>query len=317
VGLGDPMTEFKRLVDKRWIAVGKSLPFSIYDSQRKLLLAQGHVVESARSLERLLEQGQYYKPEHSGGDDRGVVEESVESDPVDPLTALNRDYSNVVQRARCGVKIAPRETGESYLCWVIGVSQENRGLVMTAPARPDKALAPISKGQVWFCRMFSSTSVFRFRGAILKVAFDPYPYLHILVPEVIEKRLIRQLPRALVNLQATLLVPDTHFASVVDLSVGGARVAIDKKLELDVRQPVQLCISIDVLGKTQELRLQAKVAVVYGVVDTRHPAVAFYGLAFEGLDERLTFMLHGYVQQQLAREYDSLGQVLARDFGAT
>jgi len=222
----------------------------------------------------------------------------------------------VVQRARCGVKIAPKETGESYLCWVIGVSQENRGLVMTAPARPDKALAAISKGQVWFCRMFSSTSVFRFRGAILKVAFDPYPYLHILVPEVIEKRLIRQLPRALVNLQATLLVPDSHFASVIDLSVGGARVAVDKKLELDVRHPVQLGITIEVLGKTQELRLQAKVAVVYGVVDTRHPGVAFYGLAFEGLDELLTLMLHGYVQQQLAREYDSLGQVLARDLGA-
>jgi len=85
------MTEYKRLVDKRWIAVGKALPFSIYDSQRKLLLAQGHVVESARSLERLLEQGQYYKPEHSGGDDRSVVEEAVESDPVYPLTALNRD----------------------------------------------------------------------------------------------------------------------------------------------------------------------------------------------------------------------------------
>ncbi len=307
--------EFKKLVDKRWMAVGKSLPFSIYDSHRKLLLAQGHVVESARSLERLLEQGQYYKADHGGADDRGVIEEALESDPVDPLTALNRDYSNVAQRARCGVKLAPKETGESYLCWVIGVSQENRGLVMTAPARPDKALAPISKGQVWYCRMFSSTSVFRFRGAILKVAFDPYPYLHILVPEVIEKRLIRQLPRALVSLQATLLVPDSHFASVVDLSVGGARVAVDKKLELDVRHPVQLCIAIDVLGKTQELCLQAKVAVVYGVVDARHPGVAFYGLAFEGLDERLTFMLHGYVQQHLAREYDTLGQVLARDFG--
>jgi len=310
------MTEFKKLVDKRWIAVGKSLPFSIYDSQRKLLLAQGHVVESARSLERLVEQGQYYKPEHPDADDRSLIEESAGSDPVDPLTALNRDYSNVAQRARCGVKIAPKETGESYMCWVIGVSQENRGLVMTAPARPDKALAPISKGQVWFCRMFSSTSVFRFRGAILKVAFDPFPYLHILVPEVIEKRLIRQLPRALVGLQATLMVPDSHFAIVVDLSVGGARIGIDKKLELNVRQPVQLGISIEVLGKTQELRLQAKVAVVYGVVDTRHPGVAFYGLVFEGLDERLTLMLHGYVQQQLAREYDSLGQVLARDFGA-
>lgn len=110
-------------------------------------------------------------------------------------------------------------------------------------------------------------------------------------------------------MQATLLVPDSHFASVVDLSVGGARVAVDKKLELEVRRPVQLGLSIEVLGKTQELRLEAKVAVVYGVVDTRHPAVAFYGLSFEGLDERLTFMLHGYVPQQLAREYDSLGQL--------
>ena len=200
------MTDYKKLVDKRWIAIGKSLPFSIYDSQRKLLLAQGHVVESERSLQRLIEHGQYYKAELSAGP-RDVIEEELAPDPVDPLTALSRDYSNIQMRARCGVKIAPKETGESYLCWVIGVSHENRCLVMTAPARPDKALAAITKGQVWFCRMFSSTSVFRFRGAILKVAFEPYPYVHILVPEVIEKRLIRQLPRALVSLQGTLATP--------------------------------------------------------------------------------------------------------------
>ncbi len=309
------MTDFKKLVDKRWIAIGKSLPFSIYDSQRKLLLAQGHVVESARSLQRLLEQGEYYKPEHPDAEDRTIIEEALELDPVDPLTALNRDYANIAQRARCGVKIAPRETGESYLCWVIGVSQENRGLVMTAPSRADKGLAAISKGQVWFCRMFSSTSVFRFRGAILKVAFDPYPYLHILVPEVIEKRLIRQLPRALVSLQATLLCPESNFASVVDLSVGGARVAVDKRVVLDVGHPVELGMSLEVLGRVEELRLKAKVAVVYGVVDTRHPGIAFYGVAFAGLDERLTFLLHGYVQQQIASEYDGLGQVLSRGVG--
>ena len=192
------MSDYKKLVDKRWIAIGKSLPFSIYDSQRKLLLAQGHVVESERSLQRLVEHGQYYKAELSAGP-RDVIEEELAADPVDPLTALNRDYSNIQMRARCGVKISPKETGESYLCWVIGVSHENRCLVMSAPARPDKALAAITKGQVWFCRMFSSTTVFRFRGAILKVAFDPYPYVHILVPEVIEKRLIRHLPRALVS----------------------------------------------------------------------------------------------------------------------
>jgi PilZ domain/Flagellar protein YcgR len=304
------MTEYKKLVDKRWIAIGKSLPFSIYDSQRKLLLAQGHVVESERSLQRLLDHGQYYKPEHSAGP-REVIEEELAVDPVDPLTALNRDYSNIQMRARCGVKIAPKETGESYLCWVIGVSHENRCLVMTAPARADKALAAITKGQVWFCRMFSSTSVFRFRGAILKVAFDPYPYVHILVPEVIEKRLIRQLPRSLVSLQATLEIPDAHQVTIVDLSVGGARVGVDKKVALDIGAVVHLSTTLEVLGRREELRLAAKVATIYGVADSRHPGIAFYGLAFDSLEERLTFMLHGYVQQQLAREYDGLGQVLA------
>lgn len=131
----NPMTEFKRLIDKRWLAVGKPLPFSIYDSQRKLLLAQGHVVESARSLERLHEQGQYYKPEGPGPSVSDEVLEEPAADPVHPLAALNRDYANIPQRARCGIKISPRETGESYFCWVIGASHENRCLVMTAPAR--------------------------------------------------------------------------------------------------------------------------------------------------------------------------------------
>jgi hypothetical protein len=303
------MSQFKRLIDKRWMAIGKPLPFSIYDSQRKLLLAQGHVVESERGLERLQQQGTFYKVDDEGCEK--VTEAAADSVPTDALTALNRDYSNIPQRSRCGVKIAPKETGDSYLCWVIGVAQEQRCLVMTAPMRADKSLAAVTKGQVWFCRMFSSTSVFRFRGAIAKVAFEPYPYLHVVVPEQIEKQLVRQLPRALVSLPGTLAVPTSHPVTVIDLSVGGARIGTDKSLALEMGGAVQLAISLEVLGKRQDACLQAKVVAHYGVADSRHPGIAFYGLAFEGLDERLVFMLHGFVQQRLASEYDNLGQVLA------
>jgi PilZ domain len=119
------------------------------------------------------------------------------------------------------------------------------------------------------------------------------------------------LPRALVSLQATLAVPDVHQVTVVDLSVGGARVGVDKKVLLDIGAVVHLSTTLEVLGRQEGLRLAAKVATIYGVADSRHPGIAFYGLAFDSLEERLTFMLHGYVQQQLAREYDGLGQVLA------
>jgi hypothetical protein len=70
-------------------------------------------------------------------------------------------------------------------------------------------------------------------------------------------------------------------------------------------------MSIEVLGQRRDVNLQAKITTNYGVADSRHPGIVFYGVAFEGLDERMVFMLHGYVQQRLASEYDGLGQVLA------
>jgi hypothetical protein len=93
--------------------------------------------------------------------------------------------------------------------------------------------------------------------------------------------------------------------------VGGARIAAEKKLTLEVGHVVELATTLEVLGRAYELKLQAKVAAVYGAADTRHPSILFYGVSFDSLDERGTLMLHAFVQQQLASEYDGLGQVLA------
>ena len=227
---------------------------------------------------------------------------------------MSRDYSNIPQRARCGIKIAPKETGESYLCWVIGVSQEKRCLVMTAPVRADRSLAAITKGQVWFtCRMFSSTSVFRFRGAIVKVAFEPYPYLHVVVPEVIEKRLVRQLPRALVSLAGTLAIPAIHAVTIVDLSVGGARIAVDGKLALEMGATVKLVMSLEVIGKSRDVCIDAKVVAQYGVADIEASRVSrSMDWRSKAWTSAWCCMLHGYVQQQLASEYDGLEPGAAR-----
>jgi hypothetical protein len=54
--------------------------------------------------DRLMPVGCEWEPRH-----KKVVEEALDPDPVDPLTALNRDYSNIPLRARCGVKIEGQE----------------------------------------------------------------------------------------------------------------------------------------------------------------------------------------------------------------
>ena len=44
-------------VDKERIVVGQPLPFSIFSAEGSLLLAKGHVVESGRALQVLLNNG--------------------------------------------------------------------------------------------------------------------------------------------------------------------------------------------------------------------------------------------------------------------
>ena len=309
------MSELTRLVDKRSILMGRPLPYSIYDGDRKLLLAQGHLVESERVRERLLKHGMYFNKDRVNDSPvaPGAEEEPDSALPPDPLQLLVRDYSSSVLPKRYSVTLSPQKSGEGHACWVVGVSTPNRSLVLTAPVRPDKSLVAVAKGQIWFCKLFNATTVYRFRAPVLKVAFEPFHYLHIEVPQNVERRVIRQTPRALVNLEAAVTTPDPFHAVVVDLSVSGARIAVQSNVVMQPGQSLDLRIAVEVLGKAHPIELSAKVMAGYGKADARHPQVVFYGLQFQPLREQYALLLHGYVQQQLARQYDGLSQALTAD----
>lgn len=305
------MSGLTRLVDKRFILLGRPLPYSVYDGDRKLLLAQGRMVDSDRIRERLLKHGMYCAREL----DRIAVGEDEEPEGIvlDPLKLLSQDYPNWAQPKRYSVFISATESGEGYVCGVVGVSTANRCLILTAPSRPDKSLVAVTKGQIWHCKLFNATTVYKFRALVLKVGFEPFHYMHLEVPQNIEKRVIREMPRATTNLEATVTTTGTLHAIMVDLSVSGARVAVDAAATLKAGHEVELRATVNLLGRSHSLQLFAKVIAAYGKVEPRHPNVQFFGLQFAPLPEQTELVLHAYVQQQLVRQYDGLGQALTME----
>jgi hypothetical protein len=307
------------------IVVGEPMPFSVYDADRKLLLAKGLPVTSGRMRDVLVAQATYVPtPEN----DTGAAELSAPDSAWDALVGdatkgaalpaisgslaeVCRSYANFDERSRFGMRIGRDERAESYPAFVIGVVNDKRYLILSAPVNNENVLLPIVKDELWLCRLFNATTVFRFMGRVLKVAYEPIPYIHMELPKSIERRMVRKQPRALSSLAATLHYPDGDPAIIVDISVSGARLAVKSTTPLQNNSVIPLFTDINILNRLYPLHISAKITATFGAADPKFPNVHFYGAQFTNLDATTTLVLHGYVQERLTEELDRLSRVLA------
>ena len=300
------------LVEKDQIEVGKPLPFSVYSADGQLLLAAGRQVESDRARLMLLQAGVYRGPSSI---DRRAGDDPNESYKPSPLTALYKDYGASHVAKRFAITMAPNETAEAFSSWVLGATEQS--LIVTAPARADGQLVAVTAGQTWLCRTFQVTSAFRFRAAVLKTVFEPFPHLHLEAPKQVEHRKIRGQPRANLFVNAMLDGVPPILCVLLDLSVTGGRVALEKHLRFERGQRLRLHLRIDLVDYHFDLALKCAVVSVLGPTDSRHPDVAFYGVQFEDLSELETLILHGFVNEHLAMELNCLWQLLSQASAAT
>ena len=284
------------------IIVGRPLPFSVFSNDGKLLMAEGKLVESDYARDMLVQNGAY----RSGVD--GVTSANASVAAVDSLANLRKDYS-AQAGPRLVVTMAPNESHEAYAASLVGV--HDQVMLLTAPVKPDGSLVPVTPGQTWLCRTFQVTSAFRFRAPVLKVAFEPFPHLHLESPKQVDSRKVRGHPRASVYVPCRLASLADARGAIVDLSVSGARLAVDSSVRLVKDQALRVRASIAVIDSTFELDLKCTIAAAFGPSDTRHPRVFFYGLKFDGLSELESLVLHGYVAGHLAAELNGLWNVLS------
>jgi hypothetical protein len=304
------MTAKALFQEKDQIAIGKSLPFSVFSHDGQLLLAAGRPVDTERARQMLIQNGTHRSM--LGGDSDPVTPDRVE--PNQPhrqssFAALQKDYGATSLGRRFAVTMAPNETHEAYNAWVVGATDQS--LILTAPVGADGSLVAVTPGQVWLCRTFQVTSAFRFRSPVLKVAFEPFPHIHLEAPKNVEKRKVRGRPRASVFVHATIKGPIAASCVLVDLSVSGGRIAVDESVKMERGAVAQISVKLDMIDFHFDLSLKVSIVGSFGASDARHPGIAFYGVHFESLSELESLILHGFVNQHLAVEQNSLWQVLS------
>ncbi|MET0983884.1 MAG: flagellar brake protein [Steroidobacteraceae bacterium] len=292
--------------------VGKPLPFSIYGADNMLLLAQGQVVKTEGMRNALLRGGAYCSRtdagESAGGSSAAAVREETSSEVVTPLDKFMREHAIALAKPRPNLRMSREDGSESYPTRIIGMHDRN-SMILAAPIRPDKTFVPVFDRQTWFFRALYHTTAIRFQAVVLKAVFEPFPHLHIDVPRSMERKLVRSAPRVPVCLRANIVEPSNASAVIVDLSVGGARIAVNADVVLEQQQRVRFTANVAVYQRSVALDLTGTVlpreAGEEGIAD-----VMFHRLQFEPLDNFQLLALEAHLNSQLAIDADSFWRLV-------
>ena len=223
--------KFMLRVRKADIEVGKPLPFAIYDADRNLLLNRGVVVISEHQVETLLKKGLF----REGGRER-IGHVAARLDGLKPGEDTGGPVKPQEERVSLEtIKLVPGDAlqlqpliegqTERYTVHVIGVMKA-KSVLVTAPI-VDGKLIFVRDGQIFLVRAFSGLNVCAFKAKVLKSQFQPFPYLHLSYPDIVQTMRIRKAMRAPTNIIVALHQTEDGkqigAGKLVDISVGGGK----------------------------------------------------------------------------------------------
>jgi hypothetical protein len=289
--------------DRKTILVGRPLPFSIYGSDCKLLLAAGRIVPNEFVREGLARSGAQRDEE---AEESSKLSGTYSQLPSGPLAELQADYKHTAARARVGFRM--EREGLALQTRVIGVSEDGRGLILSGPTSTEGLEARVREGEKWTFRALYATAAVRFQATVEQLAETPFRFFSVLNITDVDRRNVRAWPRVLTSTWTAR--PGEIPRMATDISVGGARIAAQSNTPLQQGQLLLLNPSLKLATGVRIVSVDATVLNLYGHIDSRHPQIDFYGVRFEKLSDLDRLVLHAYVQESLSLELDRVWQVL-------
>jgi c-di-GMP-binding flagellar brake protein YcgR len=214
-------------VRKTDVALGKPLPYSLFDSNNKLLLKAGVIVQTQNQLDVLSERGLYRDHVATSlpsvtaraGQEGETKRESEKNGVQLDFEEIRLQVGDIFQLQGAG------EDAQRYTLRLLGYSK-GRSVMVTAPMI-DGSYAIVKQDAAFVVRFFSGKSVYAFQAHVLKMANTPFPYLHLSYPKKVSGMRVRQAQRAAVRIIASVTdaAGGSHAATLIDISKGGALLA--------------------------------------------------------------------------------------------
>lgn len=291
---------------KNEIAVGKPLPWPVYNSAKKLLLREGFVVESPLQIERLLAVG-LFRPTIEGGAAPSVAAEAVASS--EELADILRIPSNIKSFESAGMtpglplQLTPLSfPDDRYIVKLVGYLT-GESILISHPTKDGKIIF-IKEGIEYRCRAFNKRYAYSFECSVLKSQLLPFPYLHLSYPGGVKTEKVRASSRITTDIPASVFLGNSRSAltgMVRDLSLNGALVQSSSHLgENGDTVRVAFRLKIDDAPTLFEFDTVIRNATT----DSDDSLRGLYrtGIEFPPLSTELRRMLELYVYRELAKE---------------
>jgi hypothetical protein len=206
------------------------------------------------------------------------------------------------------VRMSTSDRDQSFLTSIVG-SSGHAVFIIAMPKGENGRVADLQAGQRWTFRTIHQTTALRFEGIVRSVVADAEPHAYIELQGEVERRVVRKTPRVAVSVRATLVPQHVH-AIVIDLSIGGARIAIDSVTPLEVGHTLVCSTALTIADRLYALELKGTVLLREADVAS-HPEIAVYRVRFDSLSDTGFLVLQAYISTAVAEELDYFWRLVA------
>ncbi|MFA6970621.1 MAG: flagellar brake protein [Gallionella sp.] len=272
------MDDNLRPVRHKDIQLGIPLAWSVYDKFGRLLLREGFVVESARQLDGLAENGLFREAgrvaeKSAVTDSAGVKRVPVEK--IEDFLSIKLVIGDTLQLQ----DFSPDK--QRYFVKLIGFM--NKKSVLVSHPRQEEKLSFIKEGHAFLVRGFSGTKTYEFSSNVISVGLTPFPYLHLAFPSQVKTTNMRATVRVKLRLVCTVdsAATGTKMSAIIeDMSISGARIHAGKAFG-QVGDAVSVGLRMQVGGEIQVFLVSSVIRNVHVETDSQTgDKVVMHGIEF-------------------------------------
>ena len=284
------------------LAIGKPVPWAIYDKNRNLLLRVGQIIENHQQLETLVKKGPYRLPKSSPAPSQVALTMPLSGNAEGGDNGYEFEEMKLPVSSRLQLQTASEQKTErypaKYLGHIKGVS-----LLVTAPIVDDKVLF-IREGQPFIVRAFTGKTAFGFTASVLRACNVPTPYLHLSYPKQLHGVEIRTAKRLAVNILATsqaLASADAELPCLlINVSPTGALIAAAQTLG-NIGDSIRVAFRINLGPIDGNIETTGIIRSITPLDDaaTEKEFSVHHGVQFKELQQPDILLLHSLAYQKM------------------